>query len=397
MKHLWQPWPLLGVLAGSIFFGGCESGQDAATTQAPPFVFKSLELRQKRPKGEKDWDLISPEARYEFSRRLVRASRPEGILYRNNQPSFRVRADRATVINDGQLVLLEGSVQLQQLQGQKVLIKGDRLRWTPAQELLVMEQRPEAIDRLTRIKSTKARLHQRSHDLTLLGTVQLERWSPKQLQKVRGHAYSVVRARRTLWNLDHGGLMSEGPVLGQRRGDGHKTLQQLQAKELKGNTKQGFIDLIGPVRVLAPDRKGELNAATTRWLIKEDALVSERPFNAGLQKSTLRGDGFRVAMGKTTLTVLRGCELTQPGDRLTAKSCQWNWTSNRVSAHGQVELRRKANQQVTRSERLDGNVGKKGLVVFSSPSGSVKSQLNIKDDQTRPPAQRKRRASPVSF
>lgn len=385
------------MLAGSVVLVGCEAVQDRASTQAPPFVFKSLELRQKRTNGERDWDLTSPEARYEFSRRLVRANRPEGILYRDNQPSFRVSAERATVINDGQLVLLEGKVQLQQLQGQKILITGDRLRWTPPQELLVMEQRPEAIDRLTRIKSTKARLQQRSNDLTLLGTVQLERWTPKQLQKKRGHADSVVRAGRTVWNLNQGGLNSEGPVLGQRRGDGHKTLQQLHAKSLKGNTKQGFIDLIGPVRVLAPEREGELKASTTRWLIQEDALLSQHPFTAALKDSTLVGDGFRIGMGQTTLKVLKGCELSQPGDQLTANTCLWNWTTNRVSARGQVELRRKANQQVTRSERLDGNVGKKGLVVFSSPDGSVKSELKIKDDQPLSPGKSKRRSAPVRF
>jgi len=136
-------------LVAALLLVGCESDQQASAPEAPPFVFRSLELRQKRADGQRDWDLTSPEARYEFNRRLVRASRPEGVLYRNDQPSFRISADRATVVNDGELVLLEGQVQLQQLQGQKVLIKGDRLRWTPATALLVMEQRPEAIDALT--------------------------------------------------------------------------------------------------------------------------------------------------------------------------------------------------------------------------------------------------------
>ena len=120
-----------GVLGAALLLAGCDANPQAGEAEAPPFVFRSLELRQKRPDGQRDWDLISPEARYEFNRRLVRASRPEGILYRNDQPSFRISAERATVVNDGELVLLEGQVQLQQLQGQKVLIKGDRLRWTP--------------------------------------------------------------------------------------------------------------------------------------------------------------------------------------------------------------------------------------------------------------------------
>ena len=381
----------------ALILGGCDSADESASTEAPPFVFRSLELRQKRPNGEKDWDLTSPEARYEFSRRLVRASRPEGLLYRDNQPAYRIRADRATVINDGQLVLLEGDVQLQQLQGQKVLIKGDRLRWTPPQALLVMEQRPEAIDRLTRIQSERAQLQQRSDELTLLGKVQLERWNQAPLRQQGHKADSVVRARQTRWNLGSGSLEAQGPVLGQRRGKKHQTLQQLHAKRLSGNTVQGFLDLIGPVKVLAPNRDGRLDATTTRWLFAEDALLNDQPFKALMKDSRLTGRGFRIAMGQTTVNVIRGCQLTQPGDQLTASRCTWNWTTNQVKAEGNVELQRKANQQITRSDRLEGSVGRNGTVVFSSPGGSVQSQLKIKDKRMRPSTQGKDRSSPVSF
>ena len=385
------------MLAGSVVLVGCEALQDSGSTQAPPFVFRSLDMRQKRPNGERNWDLKSPEARYEFSRRLVKARRPEAILYRNNQPNFEVKADRATVINDGELVLLEGKVEVQQLQGRKVLFRGDRLRWIPPKSLLVMEQRPEAIDQLTRVRSTTARLHQITQDLTLFGTVQLERWRPDQRKANQGQADTVVGTRKTLWNLGTGELTAQGPVLGQRRGDNTKVLQQLHAQSLKGNTKDGFIDLIAPVQVLAPDRKGKLDAATTRWLMQKDALYSPKPFQAKMQDAELQGTGFRIAMGDSTVTVLNKCQLNQPGEQLTASICRWNWATDRVAAQGNVELRRKANQQITRSERLTGRVGKKGTVVFSSPEGSVKSQLNIKDDPSRPPSQNKRRPSRVSF
>ena len=93
-------------LVATLLLVGCGSNQQASNPEAPPFVFRSLDLQQKRTNGQRDWDLISPEARYEFKRRLIRARRPEGVLYRDDQPSFRISADRATVVNDGELVLL---------------------------------------------------------------------------------------------------------------------------------------------------------------------------------------------------------------------------------------------------------------------------------------------------
>jgi len=384
-------------LVAALLLVGCESDQQASAPAAPPFVFRSLELRQKRADGQRDWDLTSPEARYEFNRRLVRASRPEGVLYRDDQPSFRISADRATVVNDGELVLLEGRVQLQQLQGQKVLIKGDRLRWTPATSLLVIEQRPEAIDALTHIKASQAKLNQTSEELTLLGTVRLERWSePDPGEAPATQAETIVRSQQADWNLGSGVLKAQGPVLGKRFNQNNTVLQELKAQRLEGNTQKGFIDLIGPVNVVAPQRKGRLEASTTRWLFSDDALVSASPFRASMQSSDLVGDGFRIDMGNSTVSVLSGCRFSQPGDSLRANQCLWNWTSNRVSAQGGVELRRTSNQQITRSDRLEGTIGNKGTVTFSSPGGSVHSQLQLKDDPSRS-SQGRQRPSQVSF
>jgi LPS export ABC transporter protein LptC len=386
-----------GVLGAVLLLAGCDSNPQAGDAEAPPFVFRSLELRQKRADGQRDWDLISPEARYEFNRRLVRASRPEGILYRNDQPSFRISAERATVVNDGELVLLEGQVQLQQLQGQKVLIKGDRLRWTPSTSLLVMEQRPEAIDDLTHIKASKATLNQLSEDLTLLGTVQLERWSqPEAGIASAKRAETVVRSQKAAWNLGSGGLKAKGPILGQRFNQKRTVLQELKAQRLEGNTQQGFIDLIGPVNVVAPQSEGRLEASTTRWLFSDDTLVSASPFRASMKTSDLVGDGFRINMDKSTVSVPSGCRFSQPGEELRANQCRWNWMSNRVSAQGGVELKRASNQQVTRSERLEGTVGDQGTVTFSSPGGFVQSELTIKD-ASGSDQERRRPSSPVSF
>ena len=136
----------VALLISSLMLTGCVSEKPASTVQAPPFVFRSLKLEQKNKQGLMDWSLNSPEARYELTRRLVRAREPDGVLFRNGKPSFRVRSDLALVVNDGEQILLEGDVRLQQLNGSKLLIQGDRLRWRPEQGLLLIEQRPRATD-----------------------------------------------------------------------------------------------------------------------------------------------------------------------------------------------------------------------------------------------------------
>ena len=135
-RHAWFSSCLLASLP---WLAGCADGDAPVAVEAPPFVFRSLELEQKSSTGQKEWSLSSPEARYELNRRLVRARRPVGLLFRNGKPSFRIQSDLAQVINDGEKILLEGNVKLQQLTGSKLLIQGDRLRWRPDQGVLTTE------------------------------------------------------------------------------------------------------------------------------------------------------------------------------------------------------------------------------------------------------------------
>ena len=112
--------------------------------------------------------------------------------------------------------------------------------------------------------------------------------------------------------------------------------------------------------------------------------------------SDLVGDGFRINLDTSTVSVPSGCRFSQPGEELRANQCRWNWMSNRVSAQGGVELKRSSNQQVTRSERMEGTVGDQGTVTFSSPGGIVQSELTIKD-ASGSDQERRRPSSPVSF
>ena len=193
------------VILSVLVLGCASSTENRSKTAAPlPFVFRKLELEQKKSSGDIDWKLSSPEARYELTRRLVRAKRPVGVLYSKNKPSFEIKADFAVVINDGEQIMLEGDVQLQQINGQKILIKGERLRWEPELSRLIMEQQPRAFDDRSRITATLAILQQDTNSLTLSGPVQLDRWQDKLALTIKPD--TAVRTGQATWNLENGSL-----------------------------------------------------------------------------------------------------------------------------------------------------------------------------------------------
>ncbi len=390
---------LRGGLSGALLvtmslLTGCESEKPASTVQSPPFVFRSLKLEQKTKQGQMDWSLNSPEARYELNRRLVRARQPVGVLYRKGKPSFRVQSDLALVVNDGEQILLEGDVKLQQLNGSKLLIQGDRLRWRPEQGVLLIEQRPRATDKDSRISASEAQLLQTTNDLTLRGVVQLERWSK---QTDASNPDTTLRTGRAEWNLDSGLLNAEGPVLAQRRDQEGTVLEQLQGQSIQGNTRVGDLMVMAPVLVRMPRQKGILKAQDTTWNFRTQIVRTELPFEAELDRTRIFGQAFQAELNNTTVVIQGDCRIQQPGESLDATTCRWNWGTEEVLAEGDVLLKRDANEQLTRASRLVGRVGEKGRITFTAPGGKVESQVRFPSDQPLDQDRRPRKSAPVEF
>ena len=383
-----------GLLIFLSLLAGCASERPVSTIQSPPFVFRSLKLEQKNKQGFIDWSLNSPEARYELSRRLVRARQPVGVLYRKGKPSFRVRSDLALVVNDGEQILLEGDVRLQQLNGSRLLIQGDRLRWRPEEGLLLIEQRPRASDQDSRISAREAELQQRTNDLILKGVVQLERWSDNADPSKPD---TTLRSGRARWNLDSGLLSADGPVLAQRRDEEGTVLEQLQGKRLEGNTLAGDLMVMAPVTVRMPRQKGVLRARDTTWNFRTQVVRTELPFEAELERTRIFGNGFMARLKETTVDINGDCRIEQPGESLDAQTCRWNWSTEDVLAESSVELRRDDNDQLTRASKLMGKVGKQGRITFSAPGGKVQSQVRFPSDGAADRSPRSRESAPVQF
>ena len=384
------------VILGTLVLGCASStGNRSQKVAPPPFVFRKLELEQKKSSGDVDWKLSSPEARYELSRRLVRAKQPVGVLYSKNKPSFKIRANFAIVINDGEQIMLEGDVQIQQVNGQKILIKGERLRWQPQLSRLVMEQQPRAFDDRSRITATVAILQQDTNDLTLSGPVQLDRWQDKLALNVKPD--TAVRTGKAFWNLSNGALKADGPVLGQRRDQEGVVLEQLEGRELIGNTQQGVIKVKSPVIVTMPKNKGLLRAKDTSWNFRKQTLKSNDSFEGLINEIQINGERFSAELDQSTVIIPEGCRIKQPGERLRARKCRWNWETDKVLATGNVRVERDENNQITESQTLNGSVGEKGSLIFSAPGNKVRSQLTIEEktnSQDQPPQQSQ---APVLF
>jgi hypothetical protein len=191
-----------------------------------------------------------------------------------------------------------------------------------------------------------------------------------------------VNVRSVDWFTKTGDLVAVGPVRGLRTMP-NKQHQVLTSPSLKGNTLTQILTLAAPVRLVDVTRGSVFNAQDTQVDVRQQIVSSDQPFDGILKQSTVHGVGFQLFYANHLAVVSSRCKLQQPTDSLTANRCQWNWQNDQVKAIGNVVLKRQANNQTTKSDRIDGRLGSQGLVVFTSPGSRVKTQMTLKQQSPR--------------
>jgi LPS export ABC transporter protein LptC len=382
----WRPSALaaLGLLP---VLAGC---QERLATEEPavPFVFRSLNLRQQDSQGRPAWQLNSPEARYDLSRKLAQARALQGTIFSAGQPLYRVSASSGTVLNDGALIQLEGQVTMVRLGPQPLVVKAQRVRWYPPQQRMVLDLRPVAVDRDLEVSADRAVLLLDQDRLELRGAPTFSR------RAARGAAppQVVLTVSSADWSPGSGALTAPGPVRAVRNLSDGKPPQTLTSPYLRGNTIERIMVLQGPVRFSDPSARAQLLGGEATIELGRDAVVSRQPFSGSIGELKLAGQGFELLNRQTLAVISPGCRLRQPEETIEAQRCQWNWSDQTIEARHGVILRRQANDQVTRASHLDGRVGPDGLAVFSSPGSRVNTRLRLPPSQqgssTEPPARR---------
>lgn len=360
------PTAVVPSLAAAVLLAGCLPGQRQEPA-APPFVFRSLELRQKDAEGQPSWEITSPEARYDLGRKLAQARELRGLIYANGKPLYRVSATRGVVLNDGEVVQLEGPTRVERLGEDPLVISALRVRWYPQQGRMLLDRQPYASQKGLTLTARRAVFDFNADRLELSG-------EPELID--RGPAQTRLSLKRVQWWAASGNLQGEGPVRGTRT-EQKLGQQTLSSPSLSGNTIRQEVLLAAPVEVVVPDEQASLQAQTTRIDLQRQTISSELPFKGQRGTMQVSGQSFRLQGQTTTLTIPAGCVLSQPGDRLTADACSWNWRTNQMQARGGVELRREQNGLITRANQLDGRAASDGSVVFTQPGGRVTTQFRI--------------------
>jgi hypothetical protein len=259
-----------------------------------------------------------------------------------------------------------------------------------------IDRRPVALDRQSRLRARRARFRFEEGVLELRGDPRLERWTrpfDPFAAKPEGDPEIVLRVNQADWKPASGELAATGPVRARRRPSGRKSsepVQTLRASALSGNTQKQRFLLKAPVRFDDPLEAIQLDARDVRIDAGREIIRSGQPFRGRRRDLLVAGDAVEVDGGRDTVSINGACALDRPGESLRSDRCVWNWTTQGVEAEGSVELRRRANDQITRGQRLQGRLGEEGQLEVTAPGGRVFSRFRLPARSGPPPPPRRR-------
>ncbi len=201
---------IINFLISILLIQACSSSEDRPTETNPGLILNKLYLHQTNVNGDRKWEIKSPEAHYEFNSRLIKAFDPVATIYNENRPTISISSKIITVVNDGELFLLEGDIKLRNLTDKSIEFKGDTLYWKPS--------------------------------LSTIGFVGATLFTQYSNEKTNNDVNLRLTSYDPMLELRSGNFKGKGPVSGF---DGPiNDLRTLKANSLIGNVNKGFVDLI---------------------------------------------------------------------------------------------------------------------------------------------------------
>ena len=358
-----------------------------------PFVFNQLVLQQNSKDGKPLWQLKSPSSKYRIEDQLTVIKNPVGTFFKDGIATHRLIAPEALVILDGKQIELIKGVTMTALDDSGHVLKSQKATWRPEDELLFLEGDPVASNKNQQLKADSSTYSSADKTLTLNGNVVLKSWQ----NGIGANASpdTTIYSPFVQWNTESGDLVAKGPLSGYQRADGGK-VRILTATSANGNSKEEWLDFNKPVKIQEPQDNLVVNGGSIRWWYNLGRLSSSQPVNGTFKDLHATGNGLEISTNNKSILIKSDCQLTQPGEKLSANSCFWNWDTGRVNAKGSVVLTREELNQRTTAEILNGQATKDGRVVFASPDSQVKTQLQLNDqNQDSVPANSK--SPPVQF
>ncbi len=279
----------------------CSSDSPIGNDVYQPFVFSKLQLSKKDNKGNSMWKITSPEARYELGNRLIRAINVEATIFNQSIPTYNIYAQSANILNDGELILLEGGLKINKINGNDHTLTSARGVWNTADEHMELDIKPTLLNSEVLIKSEEVIINHRDKTVLLKGA-SLVTNNPTTNSKENTGRFKLL-LNNPSWNYDTGYFKALGPISGVRVLESLDQYQRISGQSIFGNTNKSLLGI-------------------------------------------------------------RSCKVYQKNEYIESKRCLWNWNDETLTFSGGAKLRRNSSKLLIDRTKIEAELTEQGVLEF---------------------------------
>jgi len=324
-------------------------------------ILRDVTLEQQDENGQLLWRVNADEVTYSPDQESADLSNADGELYQDGELLYRFKADRGTILDNGQVIFLEDNIVATGIQNQMVL-RGDRLEWDPEQDVLVVRDGITGTHPQVRAQANEARVYDRENRMELEGNVvattvvdnpDVEPWL-----KLQGEALE--------WRWEDEDILSDQAIRVER-------FQNARITEVLTG-QQGLVELPENRGTLTNNVQAELieiplNLTSDRaiWQVDEQTINTEQPIKVVNEEEeiTITAQQGRLDLVEQIVYFTQDVVVTGTANdsSLTANSLAWNLVDQTVLAEGAVNYRQSDPAVTVRGPRARGRIEEQTVVV----------------------------------
>jgi LPS export ABC transporter protein LptC len=291
-------------------------------------TFSNVTLEQADEKGQLWWKMKAAKATYSKDKKVATVEQPEGELYQDGKPIFKLKAVKGEVVEDGKSIVLKGDIVATDLRDGTVL-QGKEIEWKPTLDQLSVRKQFVAQHKKMKLVGEEGRFYSRKREADILGQVVAEVKQPNLR----------LKTKQLKWWLDQERIESQQPLQIDRVEQG-KVTDQAAAQKGSYNLKDQIASLQKEAQVFLPSQGVQAKSDDLTWNIKQQLVVAKQPITLinTAQKVTMMGDRGQLSIPQQIATLtgnVRGLSLANQAN-VTADNLTWFLSTQSFEATGKV-------------------------------------------------------------
>lgn len=357
----WLVVAIAGFVAIAVGVRTCSPGgnqwNDAAENSAAidsGLTLRNVTLEQQDEAGQLLWRVDADEVTYGANQEVADLVNPDGELYQNGELLYRIKADRGTIQQNGQIVLLEGNIVANGVENGMV-INGQNLEWQPQTNLMILTNGLVGRHPQVQAQADEARIYDAENRMELLGNV----IATTVTENPEVDPWMKLQGEILQWRWEDETLGSDRP-LRMERVENQQITQVLTGERSLLNLATERATIEGAVQAQMLDVPMTMTAEKAIWEVAQQTIQAERSVrvvNPQQQITVTSQQGTfdleqRIAIFTQDVLGI----IAKNNGRLASNRLRWNLADQTMLAEGNVNYQQTEPQLTIRGARAQGRI-----------------------------------------